>query len=294
MATFTDRQTNICLRAPDEFLSGLLCISFAAEYRRRDGDLDTFPEQSGCWYLIGISGGDGRLTGENGSFLLASGQAAAFSGESPLDVLYQGEGTLTVLCLKGSIAGQMLRQSETLGGSTYPGGAAVLADAMSALTAEEATHGGVSPQFASAVAYQAMTRLYGTGTKAHKNEKRLPHVVETALKLLQHEFAFLDGVGDLAERLKISQEYLTRTFREHVGTTPGKYLNQVRVEHAKLLLQRGDHSVAFVADACGFANGNYFARVFREHVGVTPSVYARENGGQNLLPHPELDSFYVL
>ena len=42
MAAFTDRQTNICLRAPDDFLSGLLCISFAAEYRRREGDLDTF------------------------------------------------------------------------------------------------------------------------------------------------------------------------------------------------------------------------------------------------------------
>ncbi len=287
-------QPNICLRAPDAFLSGLLCIVFAAESRRSQGDLDTFPEQSGCWYLVGLSGGSGRLTCEAGSILLQSGQAAAFPGESPLDVLYQGEGFLQILCLKGSVAGSMLRQSEALGGSVYPGGAAVLAEALAALKAEEAIHGSVSAQCGASAAFQAIARLYGTGTEAHKNEKQLPQVVEAALKILQQEFAFLDGVGDLAERLEVSQEYLTRTFRDHVGTTPGKYLNQVRVEHAKLLLQQGDHSVSFVADACGFANGNYFARVFREHVGVTPSVYARERSGQNLLPHPELDSYYVL
>jgi AraC-like DNA-binding protein len=101
-------------------------------------------------------------------------------------------------------------------------------------------------------------------------------------------------VGDLAERLEVSQEYLTRTFRDHVGMTPGKYLNQVRVEHAKLLLQRGDHNVSFISSACGFTNGNYFARVFREHVGMTPSVYAREHRGQEYLPQPQLDSFYLL
>ena len=139
-----------------------------------------------------------------------------------------------------------------------------------------------------------MMALYGTGSKAVKNEKPLPQVVESALKLLQQDFAFLDGIGDLAQRLQVSQEYLTRLFRDYVGITPGKYLVQVRVEQAKLLLQQGDHSIAFVADACGFTNSNYFARVFRSITGVTPSVYAREHNARTTLPHPMLDSIYVL
>lgn len=287
-------QKNIVLRAPDEFLSGLLCITFASVCHRSDGDLDTFPEQAGCWYLAGLQGGAGRLTCETGSLLLQSGQAFAASGESPLDVLYQGDGTLWVLCLKGSVPGQFLRRREEPGGSIYPDGAACLEDALKQLCEEEAAQGSVSPQAASCVAYHALTRLYGTEVMAMKNEKQLPQVVEAALKILQQDFAFLDGIGELAQRLQVSQEYLTRTFREHVGMTPGKYLNQVRVEHAKLLLQRFDHSITFVADACGFSNSNYFARVFREHVGVTPSAYAKEQGGQTDLPHPVLDSFYVL
>ena len=281
-------QVTIALRAPDDFLSGLLCVTFAGIRRCAAGDLETFPEQSGHWYLAGLTGGPGRLTCERGSCLLQSGQAVALPAEHPLDVLFQGDGELLVLCLKGSVPGPLLRRSEELGGWVYPQGAAPLRDAFAELSDDP------SPEAASAIAYRALTRLYGTGTMAQKQDHPLPQVVEIALKVLQQDFAFLDGVGDLAQRLHVSQEYLTRTFRNHVGMTPGKYLIQVRVEHAKLLLQQGDHSIAFVADACGFANSNYFARVFRSLVGVSPSVYVREQAGQASLPTPILDSIYVL
>lgn len=281
---------SISLRAPDDFISGLLCVAFAAAFDRKEGDLDTFPERSGCWYLVGVQGSSARVTCGGGWTMLENGQAMAADGEGPVDVLFQGESTLFVLCLKGRMAGEFLRQSEQLGGSVYPGGTEVLRDAIAALLRSEPAE---APA-ASAAAYQALTCLYGTGTMAAKRKKQLPQVVEAALRILQYDFAFLDGVGDLADRLEVSQEYLTRAFRAHVGMTPGKYLNQVRIEHAKLLLRQGDHNVAFVADACGFAGANYFARVFRSMVGVTPSVYAREHREQDPLPQSVIDSYYVL
>ena len=284
-------QVNITLRAPDEFLSGLLSITFAGIRRCAAGDLETFPDQSEHWYLTGLSGGPGRVTCEKGSFLLEDGQALVLPAEHPLDVLFQADGELWVLCLTGSLPGRILRQSEALGGWLYPQGAAAIREALDTLGADP---DGLTPQEASSAAYRAMARLYGTGIMARKQENKLPQVVEIALKVLQQDFAFLDGVGDLADRLHVSQEYLTRIFRRHVGMPPGKYLNQVRVEHAKLLLQQGDHSVAFVADACGFANSNYFARVFRSMVGVSPSVFAREHRGSSPLPDSLLDSIYVL
>lgn len=290
-----NRETrSISLRAPDEFISGLLSVVFALEILRQEGDLNTFPEQPDCWYLAGISGGGVRLTHEDSCALLEDGQAVAFSAESPLDLLSQGEGKLWVLCLKGSAAAGLLLESKKRGGLFFPHGSPFLAQAMEELKKEEASEGSVSASLASGIAYQLLSRLYGTGVLAVREEKQLPRIVEAALRVLQQDFAFLDGVGDLADRLQVSQEYLTRTFGDHVGMTPGKYLNQVRVEHAKLLLQQGDHSVAFVADACGFANSNYFARVFRTMEGMTPSQYAKTVSGQAALPDTMLDSFYVL
>lgn len=294
MAPSSPDKNVIAFRAPDVYLSGLLSVAFASDRIKTDGELDTFLEQESTWYLAGVLEGSARVTCELGCILLSDGAALAVCAQSPMDILFHGTGRLFVLCLKGSLAGSILRESDCLGGSIYPGGAVKLRSALEQLRREEAAAGSVSAPFASAIAYETLMALYGTGSRAMKNEKQLPQVVETALKILQQDFAFLDGIGDLAQRLQVSQEYLTRIFREYVGMTPGKYLVQVRVEQAKLLLEQGDHSIAFVADACGFTNGNYFARVFRSIVGVTPSVYQREHGAHAALPHPMLDSIYVL
>ena len=77
-----------------------------------------------------------------------------------------------------------------------------------------------------------------------------------------------------------------------MGITPGKYLNQIRIENAKLLLRQGNHSVGFVSGACGFANSNYFARVFRANVGMNPREYARREG--ITLPEDADSDLYVL
>lgn len=269
-------------------------MALASLKERGEGDLDTFPAQERTWYLIGIPEGSARITCEMGCLYLSAGQALAVCAESPVDILFHGTGSYVLFCFKGTLPGTILRPGAPSGGTVYRKGAPVLASIWEKLRLEESSCGSVTAQCASGIAYQALMALYGSENLAVVQEKQLPQVVEAALKLLQQDFAFLDGIGDLAQRLQVSQEYLTRIFREYVGITPGKYLVQVRVEQAKLLLQQGEHSIAFVADACGFTNSNYFARVFRSTVGLTPSAYAREQSKHHALPHSMLDSIYVL
>ena len=121
----------------------------------------------------------------------------------------------------------------------------------------------------------------------------MPPVVEAALGVIRRDYAFLEGIAELSERLEVSQEYLTRCFCKYTGITPGKYLNLVRIENAKILLRQGSHSIQFISDACGFSNANYFARVFRNSVGVNPREYARA-GREASLPTSEEDRLYVL
>ena len=78
-----------------------------------------------------------------------------------------------------------------------------------------------------------------------------------------------------------------------MGITPGKYLNQIRIENAKQLLRQGRHNVGFVAGACGFSNSNYFARVFRAAVGMNPREYALSAGAPAPETEPE-ETMYVL
>ena len=145
---------------------------------------------------------------------------------------------------------------------------------------------------ASEAAYGLLMSFYGSQSAGPVEGKRLPLVVEAALGIIRRDYAFLDGIGELAERLEVSQEYLTRSFCRFIGMTPGKYLNRVRIENARLLLRQGGHSIQFVSEACGFTNANYFARVFRTAVGMNPAEYARRHSSDADRPHDE--DLYVL
>jgi AraC-like DNA-binding protein len=92
--------------------------------------------------------------------------------------------------------------------------------------------------------------------------------------------AFLDAnalskipLETLARQSGLSKFHLLRVFKERTGLTPWQYQVNVRLNHARRLLQRGEPA-SQVADACGFVDQSHFTRVFRLVMGVTPAVYA--------------------
>jgi len=80
---------------------------------------------------------------------------------------------------------------------------------------------------------------------------------------------------DVARYVGVSEDYLTRCFRQEMGVTPMAYLNRYRVKQARALLAAGEKNVTEVAFAVGFSDSNYFSRVFRQEVGTSPSAYRR-------------------
>lgn len=80
---------------------------------------------------------------------------------------------------------------------------------------------------------------------------------------------------DLASYAGVGERHLNRCFRQETGVAPMTYLARYRIRQAKLMLEKGDSSIADVALATGFSDSNYFARVFRREVGLTPGAYKR-------------------
>lgn len=71
-----------------------------------------------------------------------------------------------------------------------------------------------------------------------------------------------------------------RRFRNAAGITPTRYLQQLRVEYAKELLERTDRPAEDIADAVGYSDPASFRRLFSRLVGVTPAQYRRRFGSQ--------------
>lgn len=80
----------------------------------------------------------------------------------------------------------------------------------------------------------------------------------------------------LSKEFYISNNYLTRVFKEQFGMSVKGYLQVVRITHAKQMLRTTDKTAEEIAIVCGFGASLYFSRVFKEIEGVPPSVYREQ------------------
>lgn len=81
------------------------------------------------------------------------------------------------------------------------------------------------------------------------------------------------SVAVLAERALMSPRNFARVFRAEVGMTPAAYVEQLRIECARSLLEFGEAPVEAVAVECGFGTVETLRRAFQRTVGASPSQY---------------------
>jgi transcriptional regulator GlxA family with amidase domain len=81
-------------------------------------------------------------------------------------------------------------------------------------------------------------------------------------------------VDRVARRAGVSPRTLHRRCLEHLGTTPAKLLDKLRVEHARTLLSSTSMPAKALAVACGFGNPVRMKRAFQRELGMGPREYA--------------------
>ncbi|MCX4767029.1 helix-turn-helix domain-containing protein [Streptomyces sp. NBC_01275] len=82
-------------------------------------------------------------------------------------------------------------------------------------------------------------------------------------------------LADLAAHARMSLRTFARRFHGEVGLSPGRWLIQQRVVHARRLLEASDLSVDQIAGRVGFATGASLRQHLHAAIGVSPQAYRR-------------------
>lgn len=79
----------------------------------------------------------------------------------------------------------------------------------------------------------------------------------------------------LSNHFFINKYYLIHSFKSVFKTTPIQYLNKVRIEKAKILLETTDFSITDISGMVGFNSPAYFTKLFKRQTQQTPSAISR-------------------
>lgn len=113
-----------------------------------------------------------------------------------------------------------------------------------------------------------------------QEEYRAAYVPQSKRALIAPAIARIHGgeeseplsVAALAEVCGITPEYFRAIFRQCYGESPRRYINALRLSHARELIESGMYSVSEAAVRCGFVDQSHFSREFKRHFGVPPST----------------------
>jgi len=101
--------------------------------------------------------------------------------------------------------------------------------------------------------------------------------VKDYIAKLESAFHEAETTESAASRLRISYRSLTHHFRDVTGMSRLKYIQQLRLQHAKHLLAESSDSVTSIAFACGFEDLSNFFRIFRATEGLTATQWREKH-----------------
>lgn len=90
--------------------------------------------------------------------------------------------------------------------------------------------------------------------------------------VMEENFCYNLRLEEFARLSSRSLSAFKRDFVREFGTTPGKWLLEKRLEHARHLLLHLGKSVGEASFESGFENPSHFSRAFRQHFGVAPTA----------------------
>ncbi|WP_143307443.1 GlxA family transcriptional regulator [Chitinophaga vietnamensis] len=111
--------------------------------------------------------------------------------------------------------------------------------------------------------------------------------IAQAQQFIEKQYHRSISVEALAAQANMSLRNFIRRFEQATSNTPLEYLQRVRMEAAKKMLENTNKGIEQIAGKCGYEDMSFFRKIFKRHVAMTPTAY-REKYGKSIRQAPFL------
>ena len=95
---------------------------------------------------------------------------------------------------------------------------------------------------------------------------------KTIVNYVDHHYRENDmSLGRLSSVFSYTEKYLSSLFKKNMETGFVNYLNNLRIQFANELIEKGELNISEIAEACGYSDYSYFSKVYKKITGRTPS-----------------------
>lgn len=224
------------------------------------------------YHMLYIQNGTCRVEADGDTYVLPQGWSIlippdvehSFSNETAvhldyLEIKFAMERSVAVRISDSSLVGnlfqQVVQEYPVLGALADKPAAAYLSALLYAMTHKDRLEETDRFRYIDAAAFGELTR--------------------SIIRYLEEHYQEELRLDDIALSMGYNKSYLCVAFKKDAGFTILDCLNTIRIRRAAELIVYSDHSLAQVAEMCGFTSVSHFNRVFVKHVGITPGQCRR-------------------
>lgn len=109
----------------------------------------------------------------------------------------------------------------------------------------------------------------------NKNQKEGDYIIDYITDYIEKHYKEDIYLDLLAEKLNLTNNYISSYFKERTGTNLNFYINNFRIKKAMELLENSSLKITDISCKVGFSNDNTFRRIFKQHIGKTPNEYRK-------------------
>lgn len=110
---------------------------------------------------------------------------------------------------------------------------------------------------------------------SRENEVYKDLLVVKAMQYMREHLEEEISLADIVNSLSTNKNKLNEAFINEVGMTCMAYLEHMRMQYAKLLLNETGFSIKEICERIGYYDVNYFSKVFKKNFGMSPSEYRK-------------------